>query len=54
MNITTDNLVPSQGQVLWDGTPIRSMGRAYRDILGYMPQHQGVYDDFTANRSLRK
>ena len=52
MNIITDNLVPSQGQVLWDGTPVRSMGRAYRDILGYMPQHQGVYDDFTANRFL--
>jgi len=52
MNIITDNLVPTAGQVLWDGTPVRSMGRAYRDILGYMPQHQGVYDDFTANRFL--
>lgn len=36
MNIITDNLIPSAGQVLWNGTPVRSMGRAYRDILGYL------------------
>ena len=24
------------------------MGSAYREVIGYMPQQQGVYDDFTA------
>jgi ABC-type multidrug transport system ATPase subunit len=28
------------------------MGREFRNILGYMPQHQGIYDEFTANRFL--
>ena len=52
MNIITDNLIPSSGEVRWDGAPVRKMGKAYRELLGYMPQHQGVYDDFTANRFL--
>ena len=25
MNIITDNLVPSAGEALWDGTPVRKM-----------------------------
>jgi len=52
MNIITDNLTPTSGEVAWNGTPIRKLGRDYRELLGYMPQHQGVYDDFTANRFL--
>ncbi len=52
MNIITDNLKPDSGQICLDGTPIRELGAAYRAVLGYMPQHQGLYDDFTANRFL--
>ena len=52
MNIITDNLRADSGEVLYDGTPIRKLGAAYRSILGYMPQHQGIYDDFSANRFL--
>lgn len=52
MNIITDNLLPDCGKVLYDGISIRQLGRAYRGLLGYMPQHQGVYDDFSANRFL--
>ena len=52
MNIITDNLKPDSGRICLDGTPIRELGAAYRAVLGYMPQHQGLYDDFTANRFL--
>lgn len=52
MNIITGNLAPDSGAVLWDGAETRRLGRQYRSLLGYMPQHQGVYDDFTANRFL--
>ncbi|RCX18246.1 ABC-type multidrug transport system ATPase subunit [Anaerobacterium chartisolvens] len=52
MNIITDNIKASAGCVEFDGTDIIKMGKAFRRILGYMPQHQGIYDDFTANRFL--
>lgn len=52
MNIITDNLTADSGEVLFDGENIKSLGADYRAILGYMPQQQGVYDDFTLNRFL--
>lgn len=52
MNIITDNLSANSGQILYNGTNIQSLGKEYRNILGYMPQQQGLYDDFTLNRFL--
>ena len=52
MNIITGNLKPSGGSVLWDGTEIGAMGAAYRSLLGYAPQQQGLYDNFTGIRFL--
>ena len=52
MNIITDNLTSDSGEVLFGGENIKSLGASYRAILGYMPQQQGVYDDFTLNRFL--
>ncbi|MEA4824998.1 MAG: ABC transporter ATP-binding protein [Clostridiaceae bacterium] len=52
MNIITDTLTPTTGSVAWDGTDIRKLGAEYRRLVGYSPQHQGLYDDFTANRFL--
>ena len=49
MNIITDNLVPSAGEVRWDGAPVRKMGKAYRELLGYMPQHISGYNDCPRN-----
>ena len=45
MNIITDNLNSDSGKVLYNG-------KGYRSVLGYMPQQQGLYDDFTLNRFL--
>lgn len=52
MNILTDNLLPDSGEVLFEGTPIRRMGKAYRRLLGFTPQQQGLYEDFTGRRFL--
>ncbi len=52
MNIITDNLCEDNGEVLFDGENIKKLGKDYRDVLGYMPQQQGLYDDFTLNRFL--
>lgn len=52
MNIITENLSPDTGEVLWNGKQIKELGAAYRAILGYAPQQQGLYDTFTGRRFL--
>lgn len=52
MNIITDNLNADKGEVFYDGESIKKLGKDYRSVLGYMPQQQGLYDDFTLNRFL--
>lgn len=52
MNIVTDNLRPTRGEVLMDGARIGENSRAYRERLGYMPQQQGMYRQFTGRRFL--
>lgn len=52
MNIITDNLNADNGEVLFDNESIRKLGKDYRAVLGYMPQQQGLYDDFSLNRFL--
>ena len=53
MNIITRNIRPdSGGAVTWDGVEIARLGTAYLAKLGYMPQQQGLYDNFTPCRFL--
>lgn len=52
MNIITDNLTPDSGEVLFDGKNTRALGKTFRARVGYMPQQQGLYDDFSAVRFL--
>ena len=52
MKIITENLSADKGQILVDGVPSNEMGTAYRTLLGYMPQQQGMYPHFTARRFL--
>lgn len=47
MNIITTNIRSTSGTVLWDGVPIEKLGKAYRAVLGYVPQQQALYQDFT-------
>ena len=43
-------LVPTQGEILWDGIPVAKLGEKYRDLLGYLPQQFGYYPEFTADK----
>ena len=38
--------------VRWVGTEIDKLGKNYRSILGYMPQQQNIFGDFTGVRFL--
>ena len=48
MNLITDNVRRDTGEILWDGTDILKLGRAFREKVGYMPQQQGMYPDYSA------
>lgn len=52
MNILTTNLKETSGRVEWDDKPIKSLGREYRSLIGYMPQQQKLYDDFSGEEFL--
>lgn len=52
MNMITDNIDADSGVITLDGTAIKKMGASYRSMLGYMPQQQGIYDDFTGDKFL--
>ena len=52
MNLITDNLRPTSGEILYDGEPIRKLGAEYRRKVGFMPQQQTLYPAFTVERFL--
>lgn len=52
MNILTGNLKATDGEVLCDGQEIGKMGIKYRELVGYVPQQQALYPNFTANHFL--
>ena len=52
MNLITDNLKPTKGQVLLDGKCIGELGAGYRKLLGYMPQQQNIYPELSLRRFL--
>ena len=47
MNIISGILPPTEGEILYNGQGIRSLGTAYRERIGYMPQYPGMYPSFT-------
>ena len=50
IGIITGGLAADSGEVLWCGRPAR--GIAFRRVLGYMPQQQGLYESYTGRRFL--
>jgi ABC-type multidrug transport system ATPase subunit len=55
MNIMTGNIIPEKDDnraINWNGESIYKLDKNYRSILGFMPQHQGLYESFTAVRFL--
>lgn len=52
MRILCTVLEATAGEVFLDGREVTSMGAAYRDILGYLPQEFGYYPNYTAREFL--
>lgn len=48
MNLITDCVTRQTGEILYDGTDILTLGRSFREKLGFMPQSQGMYENMTA------
>ncbi len=53
LNLLTDNIKRTSGEILYSGKEILAMGAAYRKKVGYTPQLQGMYEEFTAGQFLR-
>ena len=52
MNILTDNVKRSSGEIMWNGKEILEQGEEYRRIVGYMPQEQIYYPQFSLQEFL--
>lgn len=52
MNLLTDNIKRSSGEILYNGEEILKLGESFREKIGYMPQQQGMYDHFSGERFL--
>ena len=52
MNIIVGTLAQDKGYVLWNGKDTSKLGRSFRRELGYMPQQQNLYDNYTGIRFL--
>ena len=57
INLITDNVARDKGSaggsILYDGQDILQLGSRFRGIIGYMPQQQGFYEDFSPKAFLR-
>lgn len=44
---------PTSGEILYDGKSIHALGEAYREKIGYLPQHFGYYKHYSPRKYLR-
>ncbi len=52
MKIITQIIEQTSGEIVADGRKIKKHDREYRKLLGFMPQQQAIYPDFTLTRFL--
>ena len=52
MGLLTDTVARETGSITWEGQDILTLGKRYRAMLGYMPQQQGYFEEFTVGRYL--
>lgn len=52
MNLITDNIHRTSGEILFDGEDILKLGKKFRTQVGYMPQQQGFYEQFSGRAFL--
>lgn len=48
MNLITDNSKSDEGKIFWNEKEIQKQKKSYHEQLGYMPQRQGYYPEFSA------
>lgn len=53
LQILTGNLDRDAGEILFEGQEIKSLGKEFRRQIGYMPQEQICYPQFTLQEFLR-
>lgn len=56
INLITDNVSRDSnngGNIFYDGEDILKLGKKFRAIVGYMPQQQGFYEDFSPKAFLK-
>lgn len=53
INLLTDNVKRTDGKILINNKDILTLGSKYRDLIGYMPQQQALYNDFSAYMYLK-
>lgn len=53
LKLITDNIKRTNGEILLNGKEILEMGAEYRKNIGYAPQVQGLFEDFTAGQFIR-
>lgn len=52
MGLLTDTVKRETGTILWEGRDILELGASFRKLVGYMPQQQGYYEEFSVGQSL--
>ncbi|MFD1738401.1 ABC transporter ATP-binding protein [Bacillus salitolerans] len=53
MRILASVMKPTTGTVYLNGQDIVQMDHQYRELIGYLPQHVGLYKNFTAEKLLK-
>ena len=53
MRILATLIPQTAGIVTWNGKDIRKEGQTIRQVLGYLPQEFGLYEEFNAREFLR-
>lgn len=52
MRMVAGILQPTKGKIYYDGIEIGTLGAAWRDVFGYLPQEFGFYPEFTVRNYL--
>ena len=52
MKIITQIIEPTSGEIIAEGRKVEKHDREYRKLLGFMPQQQAIYPNFTLTRFL--
>ena len=52
IQIVTGNLQATSGEIFYNGINIKNCEKEYKKRLGYVPQNQGIYENFSAKKFL--